>query len=92
MNAPSMQTPGAWPVARGDVRLTGRASLPGAMAAPPQVAWQYAIEADEVWAAVDAVPGLERAPAMLEKPAADLRGSQWRLGPRFAILSRRASA
>ena len=86
MNALSMQTPGAWPVARGDVRLTGRASLPGAMAAPPQVAWQYAIEADEVWAAVDAVPGLERAPAMLEKPAADLRGSQWRLGPRLVDL------
>ena len=60
----AMKDAGGWPVYRGDVRLTGRATRPGAMAAAPVVAWQHRIEAGEVWARIDPRPGADAEPVL----------------------------
>src|SRR5262245_21758624 len=58
MPEPHPTNPGDWPMFRGDVHLTGRATLPGELREPPVVAWQYKIEAGDVWAVIDpAQPG-----------------------------------
>ncbi|MCY3787539.1 MAG: hypothetical protein OXH63_01985, partial [Gemmatimonadetes bacterium] len=82
---------GAWPMYRGDTRLTGRAVLPGAMRKAPVVAWQYPIEGGEVWAAVHAAtsssPATSAGPEQFTPPhlrAAEDR--QWGLGPRLVDL------
>ena len=76
-------TPGAWPMYRGDARLTGRAALPGAMDQPPEVAWQYPIEAGEVWALVDPAPDSgQLTPEYLQA----VEEQKWGLGPRLVDL------
>ena len=68
---------------RGDARLTGRAALPGAMDQPPEVAWQYPIEAGEVWALVDPAPDSgQLTPEYLQA----IEESKWGLGPRLVDL------
>ena len=76
---------------RGDTRLTGRAVLPGAMRKAPVVAWQYPIEAGQVWAAVHAAtsssPATSAGPEQFTPPhrrAAEDR--QWGLGPLLVDL------
>ena len=76
---------------RGDTRLTGRAVLPGAMRKAPVVAWQYPIEAGQVWAAVHAAtsssPATSAGPEQFTPPhlrAAEDR--QWGLGARLVDL------
>ena len=81
----AMKDAGGWPVYRGDVRLTGRATRPGAMAAAPVVAWQHRIEAGEVWARIDPRPGADAEPVL---PAAQPFDPQkWGLGPRLVDLA-----
>ena len=82
---------GAWPLYRGDTRLTGRALLPGDMSTAPVVAWQYAIAAGEVWAAVDVAPGSSSATIVAPQQftPSHLRAAedrQWGLGPRLVDL------
>ena len=79
-----MKATGGWPMYRGDVRLTGRATLPGAMAAAPVVAWQHTIEAGEVWVRIEPSSGAAATSRSAEPPPFD--ALLWGLGPRTVDL------
>jgi outer membrane protein assembly factor BamB len=82
--------PGDWPMFRGDTRLTGRAALPGEMREPPTVAWQYKIEAGEVWAVVDpatAAGGSTSAAGVSDAYLKSAEGKRWGVGPKLVDLA-----
>lgn len=86
------QGQGDWPMYRGNVRLTGQATLPGNMREPPVVAWQYRIEGGEAWVVVDPTRGKHAQAVRVKREQLEpdylqsVEGKRWGLGARLVDL------